>query len=327
MATIDQKKPVAVILLNLGGPDSVEAVRPFLKNLFSDKNIIKLPMQPILARLISRRRAKTVVERYKAIGGASPILKLTNEQAAGVEAGLKQAGFDCRVYVGMSYWHPFIADTIDRIIKDGFEQILALSLFPHYSIATTGSCVAEVKKALSRQKKAISLAVIDAWYDDKAYIEALVQTVEAGLEKFSPDRRDRVTLLFSAHSLPQEFVDNGDPYPGQIEATVKGVLAQLKPISWKLAYQSRSGPVKWMEPQTDAVIAEMGAAGIRQVLVVPVSFVSDHIETLYEIDIMYKELAHSSGIEIFERSPSLNSSESFIKALVGIAEKRLQGDR
>ncbi len=323
---IDPKKPFAVILLNLGGPDTVAAVRPFLKNLFSDRNIIRLPMQPVLARIISRRRAKTVVERYKAIGGGSPILKLTQEQAAGVEAGLKEAGFDCRAYVGMSYWHPFIHDSIDRVISDGFEQILEFSLFPHYSIATTGSCIGEVKKSLSRHKRAINLAVIDSWYDDEGYIEALTESVRAGLEKFPAEGRDRVTVLFSAHSLPQEFVDRGDPYPQQIEATVKGVLARQKLHGWRLAYQSRSGPVKWMEPQTDVVIEELGAAGVKQLLVVPVSFVSDHIETLYEIDIMYKELAQASGIEKFERSPSLNSSEKFIKALVGIGAKRLRSE-
>ena len=310
-------------MLNLGGPDCTAAVQPFLQNLFLDRNIINLPLQPVLARIISRRRAKTVIERYEAIGGGSPILELTQAQADLVERGLKDAGLDCRIYIGMSYWHPFIHATVDQIIKDGYDQILALSLFPHFSMATTGACLDELKKALIRQRKAVKLSIIDAWYDDKAYIRALSACIKAGLDLFDADRRDQVTVLFSAHSLPQDFVDKGDPYPDHIAATIKGALADLGPVKWRLAYQSRSGPVKWMEPQTDATIKELGAAGVKNLLVVPISFVSDHIETLYEIDIMYKELALANGIEVFERSPSLNDSELFIKALTGIALKKL----
>lgn len=313
---IDPKKSFAVLLLNLGGPDSIAAVRPFLKNLFSDRKIIKLPMQPVLARIIASRRAKKVMERYEAIGGGSPILKLTQDQGRLLENSLKASGLNCRVYIGMNYWHPFIGDAVDRIIKDGFEQILALSLFPQYSIATTGACLEELKKAL-RGKKGVAVDIVRDWCEDEAYIRALAATVETGLEKFGPDR-DKVTVLFSAHSLPQDFVDKGDPYPEHIGKTIAGVLSRIDPVKWRLAYQSRSGPVEWMEPQTDAVIRELGAAGVKNLLVVPVSFVSDHIETLYEIDIMYKELALQSGIKRFERSPSLNSSDEFIKALAGL---------
>ncbi|MDP1808698.1 MAG: ferrochelatase [Actinomycetota bacterium] len=320
---IDPKKPFAVILLNLGGPDSTKAVRPFLQNLFSDRSIINLPMQPILARIISRRRAKKVVERYEAIGGGSPILELTQAQADLLQRGLKDAGLDCRTYIGMSYWHPFIRETVDRIVKDGYEQILAFSLFPHFSLATTGACLDELKKALIGRRKAVKLSIIDAWYDDKAYIRALTASIKEGLDRFDADRRDRVTVLFSAHSLPQDFVDRGDPYPDHIAATIKGVLAELGPVNWRLAFQSRSGPVKWMKPQTDEVIKKLAAAGVKNLLVVPISFVSDHIETLYEIDIMYKELALANGVEVFERSPSLNDSPLFIKALTGIALNKL----
>lgn len=324
---IDTSKPFAIILLNLGGPDTVDAVRPFLRNLFSDSTIIKLPMQPIMARVISRSRAKKVRARYEAIGGGSPILRLTEAQAAGLESNLKDRGLDCRVYVGMSYWHPFIGETVERIVGDGFEQVLAVSLFPQYSKATTGACLSELKKAIDKAKKPLKLDTLESWFDDEGYLRALAGCVEAGLNKFTPKQREAVTVLFSAHSLPQSFVDDGDPYPDEIAGTIDGVLARLGPITWRLAYQSRSGPVKWMGPQTDATIAEMGAVGVKNVLVVPISFVSDHIETLYEIDIMYKELALASGIEVFERSPALNSSKTFIEALAGIALKKLNGDR
>lgn len=320
---IDPGKPFAVIMLNLGGPDSTSAVRPFLQNLFSDRNIINMPFQPVLARIVARRRAKKVIERYQAIGGGSPILELTQAQADLVERGLQEAGLDCRIYVGMSYWHPFIRDAVDRIVKDGYDQILAFSLFPHFSLATTGAVLDELKKSLIGRRKAVKLSIIDAWYDDKAYIKALTATVKAGLDRFSAERRDEVTILFSAHSLPQDFVDRGDPYPDHIAATIESVLAGLDPVNWRLSFQSRSGPVKWMEPQTDATIEELAASGVKNLLVVPISFVSDHIETLYEIDIMYKELALEKGVEVFERSPALNDSPLFIKALTGIALGKL----
>ena len=324
---IDTNKPFAIILLNLGGPDTVEAVRPFLRNLFSDSTIIKLPMQPIMARVISRSRAKKVTARYEAIGGGSPILRLTEAQAAGLESNLKNKGLDCRVYVGMSYWHPFISETIERIAADGFEQILAVSLFPQYSKATTGACLSELKKAIDKLEKPLQLDTLESWFDDDGYLKALAGCVKAGLDKFPPEQREAVTVLFSAHSLPQSFVDDGDPYPKEIAGTINGILARLEPITWRLAYQSRSGPVTWMEPQTDAAIEEIAAAGVKNVLVVPISFVSDHIETLFEIDIMYKQLAKSKGIEVFERCPSLNNSPPFIDALTGIVTKKLAPDK
>ncbi len=246
-------------------------------------------------------------------------MKLTREQAKGVEENLNKAGLKCRAYVGMSYWHPFIYEAIDQIVKDGFEQIVAVSLFPQYSAATSGACLMELQSILKKQTSHLNEVVIQSWHDDPGYLDALAASIKEGLDKMG----DNPTILFSAHGLPEDFVAKGDPYPKHLEETIKGVLERLDKVEWQLAYQSRSGPVKWMDPQTEDIITELGDKGVKDLLVVPISFVSDHVETLYEIDIMYKKLAEEHGITRFVRSQSLNSSSLFIKALAGIVKKKL----
>ena len=319
----DPTKPTAVILLNLGGPDTIKAIRPFLQNLFSDREIIKLPVQPLLARLIARSRSKKIAARYEAIGGGSPIVKLTKAQASATETKLRARGVDCRLYVGMSYWHPFIKEAVAAAADDGFSQILALTLFPHFSRATTGSCLRALEGAVDRVDAALTVLAIEQWPDDPAYLDALAAQLKLGLEKFTAAQREDLKVIFSAHSLPQEFVDQGDPYPDQIKETIDGLIERVGPLDWILSYQSRSGPVEWMEPQTDKVIVETAESGTKNVLMVPISFVSDHIETLYEIDVMYKELGLSRGLESFERVPALNNSGLFIEALAGLVESKL----
>lgn len=323
---MDEK--IAVLLLNLGGPDSIQSIKPFLRNLFSDREIIRLPFQPLMARMIARSRSKKVAERYQVIGGKSPILELTNEQASTLETLLNRgADATFKTYVGMRYWHPFISDAVDRIIADDTRHLVVLSMFPHYSRATTGSCINELTKALKNSDGALKVEVIDAWFDNADYLDALAETVIEGLAQFSAADKAKVQVLFSAHALPQEFVDQGDPYPEQLQITINGVVDRVGPIDRHLAYQSRSGPVKWMEPQTDATIIRLAAEGHKHILAVPISFVCDHIETLYEIDIMYRELAEAQGIVEFRRSPSLNSRPAFIKALAGLVEGRLANVR
>jgi len=312
-------KKIAVLLLNLGGPDSIPAIKPFLTNLFLDRQIIRLPLQPIMARLIARGRAKKVAMRYEVIGGKSPILDLTNEQADSVKKALNDTGeitdvnVSFEAFVGMRYWHPLIGDVVNEIKKTDFDELIVLSLFPHYSKATTGSCVHEFETTLG--KSDLKVEVIDRWFDQPLYLDALAETIKEGLNEFPEELRKEVQVLFSAHALPQEFVDDGDPYPEHLQATIDGVLKRTGELNWHLSYQSRSGPVKWMEPQTDAEIKRLASEGHTSILAVPISFVSDHIETLFEIDIMYKELANEHGIKEFKRSPSLNSRPTFIKAL------------
>lgn len=310
----------AVILLQMGGPDSLEAVRPFLLNLFSDREIIRIGptwLQPLIARMIVKRRTPVVVEKYREIGGKSPIRELTEAQA---KALAQQLGIPC--VVGMRYWHPFTAETLDSLQQAGVTRLVALSLYPHYSRATSGSSFNDLDRQLAMQGRACKLIRITHFYDHPLYIQALAEQIDAGLASFS--NRTQVQLLFSAHSLPQSFIDQGDPYLDQIRATVRLVMEQFGDLKHHLAFQSRAGPVKWLEPSTDDKLKELAASGCTELLVVPLSFVSDHIETLHEIDIEYAAEARALGIERFQRVPSLNSSPTFIRCLAELVRTALQ---
>ncbi|MFQ5575298.1 MAG: ferrochelatase [Terriglobia bacterium] len=310
-----ENESIAVLLLNLGGPDSLGSIRPFLFNLFSDRDIIRLPAQPLLARLIARSRAKKVRHRYEAIGGASPLLSLTNDQAKALETYLNETQNKelFKVYVGMRYWHPFIGDTVDEIIRNGHRRMIVLTLFPHYSRATTGSCFKETARSVPTGSP-LSIAYIDSWPDHPLYIEALADSLRSALAEFD-EPKNEIDLLFTAHSLPKEFVEGGDPYVDHIHKTIEALLPGLGKIKWQLGFQSRSGPVEWLEPSTEQVLDSLAEAGAKAVLMCPISFISDHIETLYEIDIMYRERAEAQGIRTFKRCSSLNSAHKFIEGL------------
>lgn len=306
----------AVLLLQMGGPDSISVIEPFLYNLFSDRDIIRIGpafLQPMIARFISRRRAKKVTEYYKKIGGKSPIRELTEGQAAELEAAL---GKDYRCFVAMRYSHPDTAEALAAISSEGITKIIVLSLYPHYSRATVGSSINQLEHELKNSTARFSISYIKHFYNDPSYIAALSEKVERGLAGFSEPKN--VQLLFSAHGLPQSFIDSGDPYLDHIQETVRLTMKNFGGISYHLAFQSRAGPVKWLEPSTETKIAELAAAGCRQLLMVPLSFVSDHIETLYEIDIQYKEEASALGITDFRRTEALNSSPAFISCLANL---------
>lgn len=303
----------AVLLLQMGGPDSLEAIEPFLYNLFSDRDIIRIGpafIQPLIARFISRRRAKKVREYYRQIGGGSPIRRLTEEQAVELEKAL---GDHYRCFVAMRYSKPDTADALTAIRREGIKRIIALSLYPHFSRATVGSSINELERELKKSDAPFNLSYIRQFYDNPAYIDALSEKIERGLTLFAD--RNGVQLLFSAHGLPQSFIDSGDPYLDHIQATVKLVMERFGGISHHLSFQSRAGPVKWLEPSTEAKIAELAANGCKNLLMVPLSFVSDHIETLYEIDIQYRDEAEKLGITDFKRTEALNSSPAFINCL------------
>lgn len=310
----------AVLLLQMGGPDSLEGVRPFLLNLFSDREIIKIGpawLQPFIARMIVRRRAPKVAEKYREIGGKSPIQELTQAQADALSAAL---GIPC--HVGMRYWHPFTAETLARLRKSGIKKLVALSLYPHYSRATSGSSFNDLTRCLADLDGDLEVVRIPHFYDHPLYIEALAEKIEAGLAGF-PDRAS-AQLLFSAHSLPQSFIDEGDPYLDHIQTTVRLVMERFSSTSHHLAFQSRAGPVKWLEPSTDDKLRELAEDGCKELLMVPLSFVSDHIETLHEIDIEYAEEARKLGIGDFRRIESLNSSPTFIHCLAELVRSTLQ---
>ena len=310
----------SIILLQMGGPDSLDAVPPFLLNLFSDREIIKIGpawLQPFIARIIVKRRAPGVIEKYREIGGGSPILQLTNAQAAALQ---QATGIPC--FVGMRYWQPFTKDVLLKIRESGVKRLIALSLYPHYSRATSGSSFNDLTRQLADVDSDIELIRIPHFYDHPLYIAALSEKIELGLSSFS--NRSDVTLLFSAHSLPQSFIDQGDPYLVHIQTTVKLVMERFKDVSHHLAFQSRAGPVKWLEPSTDDKLKELASAGCKRLLTVPLSFVSDHIETLHEIDIEYAAEAQKLGITEFRRIESLNDSPAFIRCLQNLVEDAIE---
>jgi len=326
---LEHIRKIGVVLLNLGGPDSLRAVRPFLYNLFSDREIIRLGpaiLQKPMAGLISFFRSKKTEHMYSLIGGKSPILDITTAQAEALEKALNEnkdeqrfAPANFRVYIGMRYWRPFVKDTLVQIIHDGIEHLIVLSLYPHYSKATTGSAIADFKKAVTGLRlpdDKFRIQYIDRWYDYPGYINSLTELISEGSREF--DGKD-FDLLYSAHSLPQSFIDEGDPYLDHINATISAVNSLLVtrhsfPLKWHLSFQSKTGPVKWLEPSTGETILSLAKKGCKNLLVVPVSFVSDHIETLYEIDILYRKIAEDHGIHL-ARCRSLNTYDKFILAM------------
>ena len=331
------ERTIGILLLNLGGPDSLQAVRPFLYNLFSDRKIIKLGppfLQKPMAWLISSLRSGKTKAMYRLIGGKSPILDITKAQADALEKALNtshptpHASRAFKVYIGMRYWRPFIEDTVRQMRDEGIRSVLAVSLYPHYSLATTGSAMERFQEVI--RECPMESSSISSWYNHPLYVAAVADVIKKGLASFTPSltlppQRGRegwggVHVLFSAHSLPVRIVKAGDPYVSHIKATIHEVVKKTG-SRWHLSYQSKSGPVKWLEPSTEEKIKELAEDGVKNLLVVPISFVSDHIETLYEIDILYKRLAEAVGMKLI-RAESLNTNPLFIEALKEMVMKR-----
>ncbi len=331
------REQTAILLFNLGGPDDLASVEPFLVNLFSDREIIELPfgaaMQPLMARLIAKMRGRSVRRNYERIGGGSPQLRITRAQAAALEERLNLASQGpprFRVFIAMRYSRPSSADALEAIAAAGIRRIVTLTLFPHYSKATTGSSRNEFDRTLAQPPwsgAGFEVKHLDAYPDDPRYLDAMADTVRSAYARIPAESRNRTVLLFSAHGLPQKFIDEGDPYVTHIEATRYGILKRLDlPNRDLLAFQSRTGPVKWLGPGTEEVIRELGAAGVREIMVIPLSFVSDHIETLYEVDLLFAETARKAGIAGYYRPEALNTHPLFIEALAGLVESHLRDE-
>jgi len=317
-----------ILMLNLGGPDGPDAVRPFLTRLFSDREIIKLPGGAIgqffIGRMIAYGRTKEVRENYARIGGGSPIVRWSTLQGRGMVKRLRARGHDVEFALAMRYWNPTTDEALDELEAAGCTRLLALTMYPHYSIATTGSSMAELRRALKRRGTKLPLDAIEAWYDHPAYLDAMTAGARAALGALPADAKP--TILVSAHGLPQHFIDAGDPYCGHVKATMAGILERLPEASmlpWVLAYQSRVGPVPWIGPSTGETIDRLAGEGVKSLLVIPISFVSDHVETLYEIDLLYGDQARQRGITTFTRAASLNDDPRFLDALASIVESRL----
>ncbi len=312
-----------VLLLNLGGPDKLEDVGPFLYNLFSDPEIIRLPipwLQKPLAWFIASRRTKKSQNNYKQIGGSSPLRRITEEQGDALRQQLKDMGEDVKIYVGMRYWHPFTEEAIARLTHDGIERVVILPLYPQFSISTSGSSfrLLETIWRENPQLQNIEYTVIPSWYKQQGYLQAMAQLIEQELEQLP--NPEQAHIFFSAHGVPKSYViEAGDPYQQEIEECTCLIMNALnRPNSHTLAYQSRVGPVEWLQPYTEDAIEELGKKGVRDLVVVPISFVSEHIETLQEIDIEYRELAEEAGIHNFRRVPALNTHPVFIQALADL---------
>jgi len=313
-----------VLLFNLGGPESLDDVRPFLYTLFSDPEIIRIKngvLRRMLAWLIATTRQGKSRDLYRQIGGGSPLRKITESQAEALSTALKVVGHDAKVYVGMQCWKPTIDDAVHQIRKDEITRLILLPLFPQYSATTTGSCLKHFQSLDHRfgLSSKIRISTIETWFDDPFYVDSIASLIRRELQSFSkPDPR-AIHLLYSAHSIPARYIEEGDPYLEQTRQTVALVNARLgNGFSSTLAFQSKVGPVKWLEPSTSDVLNELGRKGNTAVLTIPVSFVSDHIETLQEIDIAYREIALRAGIMEFRRVPALNVHPKFIGTLANL---------
>ncbi|MCL4548160.1 MAG: ferrochelatase, partial [Bacteroidetes bacterium] len=288
---------IAVVLFNLGGPDSLEAVEPFLFNLFCDPDIFNLPFgQKLFAKIISSRRAPKIIGEYKLIGEKSPINEWTEKQRSILEKNLRKDYPSLDVHIAMRYWKPLTDETVAKLEKANYEKIILLPLYPHYSITTTGSSFNEWKRHYKGETS--KLVFINDYYIDEKYIAAINQRIDETILQFPEKVRNEVQIVFSAHGTPVSLVKKGDPYSNHIKETVKAVMdARKHSHEHHLCFQSKVGPMKWLEPTTASMIEELAQENKKNLLIVPISFVSDHVETLYELDIEYRHVADKCGIE------------------------------
>ncbi|MCF8466828.1 MAG: ferrochelatase [Sneathiella sp.] len=306
----------AVILFNLGGPDNLDAVEPFLFNLFKDPAIIRLPnpFRWLIAKLISRRRAPVAQEIYAHIGGASPLLPQTEEQAAALKAALDAAGTDqFEVFICMRYWHPFASEVADKVKAYDPDEIILLPLYPQFSSTTTASSLNDWKICADRAGILAPTATLCCYPIETGLVKAYTGLIAPVLQDLAgkPAR-----LLFSAHGLPQKIVDAGDPYQWQIEQTTDRIVKELDidGLDWKVCYQSRVGPMKWLQPSTEDEIRRAGSEKLS-LIIVPIAFVSEHSETLVELDIEYAKLADEAGVADYRRVKTVGVEADFIAGL------------
>jgi protoporphyrin/coproporphyrin ferrochelatase len=311
---------IGVVLFQLGGPDTLEAIEPFLFNLFCDPDIIDFPGARLgrkaLAKLISSTRAHKVQHHYAVIGGGSPIRRFTEQQARSLQLKLAHFGLDARCFVAMRYWHPFTGEAVQQLRAACCDEIVLLPLYPQYSRTTTGSSLNEWRRLFHDD---VPVHCVQAFYQHELYLQALTEKIDEALARFP--HPGRVELLFSAHSVPLAVVQRGDPYQTQIEETIQLLMRHG---GWqnhsRLCYQSKIGASRWLQPSLHKTLHDLAAEGVREVCVIPVSFVSDHVETLGEIDHEARKKAYDLGIKQFEMSEGLNNSPTFIAALADLVK-------
>ncbi|KAJ3293766.1 ferrochelatase hem15 [Borealophlyctis nickersoniae] len=314
----------------MGGPATIAGVEPFLHNLFSDGDLIPIPFQSRLAKYIAKRRTPSIEEQYKEIGGGSPITMWTERQGELLAKILDRVSPETaphKSYIAFRYTPPLTATTVAELQKDGVERAIAFTLYPQYSCSTTGSSLNELWRHLkdADPEKKIRWSVIDRWPTHDKLVEVFARHIETSLAEYSEADRKEVVLLFSAHSLPMSVVNRGDPYPAEVAATVHAIMNRLGHSNpYRLIWQSQVGPSAWLGPKTNEVIEGYARLGKKHLLAVPVAFVSDHIETLFEVDIEYGKLAKENGISL-KRVASLNDDPLFIEALADLVVPHLKG--
>lgn len=323
---LNRTRRLGVVLFQLGGPDTPAAIEPFLYNLFCDPDIIDFPFARIgrkaLAKLISTTRARKVQHHYESIGGASPIRRFTESQARALEAELQNRGLDARCFVAMRYWHPFTGEAIEQLLAAHCEEVVLLPLYPQYSATTTGSSLNEWRRLFQRD---MPVHNVDPFYRHPMYLDALIEKVDDALSRF--EVADRPEIVFSAHGVPVSIIAKGDPYQSQIEETVQLLMERGRWRNrYRLCYQSKVGASKWLQPSLHHTLRDLAAAKVREVCVVPIAFVSDHVETLGEIDHEAREQACHLGFTQFEMSSGLNDSPKFISALGQLVLEALSDD-
>lgn len=311
----------AVVLFNLGGPDKLESVEPFLFNLFNDPAIISIPsiFRYPLAKFISKRRAPITKNIYKEIGNKSPILKLTQDQAKSLENNLSEKG-DYKCFVVMRCWHPRASDVIKKIREYNPEEIILLPLYPQFSASTSGSSLNEWDDLCKKENYKVKTKIICCYPTEYNFIKSHISLIKKTLKTL---KNSNFKLIFSAHGLPESKIKKGDPYQWQIEETVKEIMSKMenKNLNHIISYQSRVGPLKWIGPSTDEIIIKYSKEK-KGIVLVPIAFVSEHSETLVELDIEYKKLAEKNGSNFYKRVPALGIEENFIKGLTELVLKQ-----
>ncbi len=320
--------------MNLGGPERIKDVGPFLYNLFSDPEIIRLPiplLQKPLAWFISNNRSSKSQKAYEAIGGGSPLRRITEQQARELQSELRKRGIDATSYVAMRYWHPFTESAVEDIKADKINEVVVLPLYPHFSISTSGSSFRELRRLRDSDKafQKLSIKCIRSWFDNPGYINSMAKLIEKEIVKCNSP--ESAHICFTAHGVPTSYVEEaGDPYKQEIEDCSLLIIDKIESSlgfsnSYTLSYQSRVGPEEWLKPYTEDVLRSLGEKGLEELIIVPISFVSEHIETLQEIDIEYREIALQYGIKQFRRVKALDTYPIFINGLADLVVSCLNG--
>ncbi|XP_038588959.1 ferrochelatase, mitochondrial [Micropterus salmoides] len=333
--TQENRKPkTGILMLNMGGPEKLEDVHDFLLRLFMDTDLMKLPVQNKLGPFIAKRRTPKIQEQYSKIGGGSPIKHWTSMQGEGMVKLLDEMSPQTaphKFYIGFRYVHPLTEEAIEEMEKDGVERAVAFTQYPQYSCSTTGSSLNAIYRYYSNRgdRPKMRWSVIDRWPTHPLLVECFAEHISNELLAFPEDKRDDVVILFSAHSLPMAVVNRGDPYPQEVGATVQRVMERLGHCNpYRLVWQSRVGPMPWLGPQTDDVIKGLCERGKKNILMVPIAFTSDHIETLHELDIEYGQvLGEECGVENIRRAESLNGNPLFMKALADLVQSHLKSNQ